>query len=67
MPKNSNLQILPSTCPHDCPSTCALDVERLDALPLGKVPRPAANSYTAGVIFHYVSPYAARRPSPAPP
>ena len=25
------IKIVPSVCPHDCTSTCALDVERLDA------------------------------------
>ncbi len=27
---------LPSACPHDCPSTCALEVERLDENTIGK-------------------------------
>jgi anaerobic selenocysteine-containing dehydrogenase len=60
MPKNSNLQILHSACPHDCPSTCALEVERLDAMRIGKVRGAAANSYTAGVICEKVSRYAER-------
>ena len=29
--------LLPSVCPHDCPSVCALEVERLDGGRLGKV------------------------------
>ena len=60
MPNNSNLQILHSACPHDCPSTCALEVERLDAMRIGKVRGAAANSYTAGVICEKVSRYAER-------
>ncbi|MEE3022183.1 MAG: hypothetical protein VX367_06000, partial [SAR324 cluster bacterium] len=26
-----------STCPHDCPSTCALEVEVLDSKTIGRV------------------------------
>ena len=37
---------LSSACPHDCPSTCALEVERLDAHTIGKV-RGAAFHDTA--------------------
>ena len=37
-----------SACPHDCPSTCALEVEPLDDFRIGKVRGAAANSYTAG-------------------
>ncbi len=50
---------LPSVCPHDCPSTCALDVEVLDATTIGAV-RGADNPYTAGVICNKVSRYAER-------
>ncbi|MGQ0676626.1 MAG: molybdopterin-dependent oxidoreductase, partial [Rhodospirillales bacterium] len=49
-----------SACPHDCPSTCALEVERLDANRIGKVRGAAANSYTAGVICAKVARYAER-------
>ena len=48
-----------SVCPHDCPSTCALDVEVLDGGSIGAV-RGANNSYTAGVICAKVSRYAER-------
>ena len=37
---------LPSACPHDCPGTCALEVERLDENTIGKV-RGAADNDTA--------------------
>jgi len=53
-------EILHSACPHDCPSTCALEVERLDAHRIGKVRGAAANSYTAGVICSKVARYAER-------
>ncbi len=49
-----------SACPHDCPSTCALEVERVDAHRIGKVRGAAANAYTAGVICAKVSRYAER-------
>ncbi len=49
----------PSVCPHDCPSTCALDVELLDRDTIGAV-RGADNPYTAGVICNKVMRYAER-------
>ena len=50
-----------SVCPHDCPSTCALEVEVLPgARRIGAVRGAAANSYTAGVICAKVSRYAER-------
>ena len=33
-----------SVCPHDCPSTCALEVEVLDGKRIGRVHGAAANS-----------------------
>lgn len=39
-----------SACPHDCPSTCALEIERLDRRSIGRVRGAKANSYTDGVI-----------------
>lgn len=58
------LDILPSACPHDCPSTCALEVERLDSHRIGKVRGAADNSYTAGVVCAKVSRYAERQHHP---
>jgi anaerobic selenocysteine-containing dehydrogenase len=49
-----------STCPHDCPSTCALEVEVLDANTIGKVYGAKQNSYAEGVICTKVSRYAER-------
>ena len=49
-----------SVCPHDCPSTCALEVEVLDGTRIGAVHGAAGNSYTAGVICNKVSRYAER-------
>ncbi len=48
-----------SVCPHDCPSTCALDVEVLDHHTIGAV-RGADNPYTGGVICNKVARYAER-------
>ena len=53
-------EILSSVCPHDCPSACALDVERLESGGLGRVRGSKRNSYTAGVICAKVARYAER-------
>jgi anaerobic selenocysteine-containing dehydrogenase len=49
-----------SACPHDCPSTCALEVELLDERTIGRVRGAEDNSYTAGVICAKVARYAER-------
>ena len=49
-----------SACPHDCPSTCALDVEVLDGHTIGRVRGATANDYTAGIICAKVARYAER-------
>lgn len=49
-----------SACPHDCPSTCALDVELLDGSRIGRVHGAKENTYTAGVICAKVARYAER-------
>jgi anaerobic selenocysteine-containing dehydrogenase len=58
------LDIVPSVCPHDCPSTCALEVERLSPTRIGKVRGAASNSYTAGVVCAKVARYAERQHHP---
>ena len=50
-------QLRPSVCPHDCPSTCALEIEVHDGQRIGAVRGAAANSYTAGVICSKVARY----------
>ena len=52
-----------SACPHDCPSTCALEVEVKDGR-IGKVRGAADNDYTAGVICAKVARYAERANNP---
>ncbi len=58
------LDILPSACPHDCPSTCALEVERLAPDRIGRVHGAKANDYTDGVICAKVARYAERQHHP---
>lgn len=53
-------QFHPTACPHDCPSTCALEVEKLDDYTIGKVRGAKDNDYTSGVICAKVSKYAER-------
>jgi len=57
---NVTPEIRYSACPHDCPSTCALEVERLDARTIGRVRGAEDNLYTAGVICAKVARYAER-------
>ncbi len=53
-------KIAASACPHDCPSTCALEVEVLDERTIGRVRGAEDNTYTAGVICAKVARYAER-------
>ncbi len=53
-----------STCPHDCPSTCALEVEVRGDGRIGRVRGAADHSYTAGVICAKVARYAERAHHP---
>ncbi|NRG18922.1 molybdopterin oxidoreductase family protein [Rhizobiales bacterium] len=49
-----------SACPHDCPSTCALDVEVMPDGRIGRIRGAKDNRYTAGVICAKVARYAER-------
>jgi len=53
-------RIAPSVCPHDCTSTCALDVEILNDHTIGRVRGSKRNTYTGGVICEKVARYAER-------
>jgi anaerobic selenocysteine-containing dehydrogenase len=53
-------EIRHSACPHDCPSTCALEIEVLDGKRIGSVRGAEANSYTSGVVCAKVARYAER-------
>jgi anaerobic selenocysteine-containing dehydrogenase len=54
------VRIAASACPHDCPSTCALEIEVLDARTIGRVRGAEDNAYTAGVVCAKVARYAER-------
>ena len=53
-------RIARSVCPHDCPSTCALDVEIVDSRTIGRVRGAKDDPYTAGIICEKVARYAER-------
>jgi len=53
-----------SACPHDCPSTCALDVEVVDGIAIRRIHGARSNDYTAGVICAKVARYAERLHNP---
>lgn len=53
------MNTLPSVCPHDCPSACALEVEVLPDNRIGRV-HGAAMPYVDGVICAKVARYAER-------
>ena len=60
MPLDASAEFSPSVCPHDCPSTCALEVERVDQYTIGRVHGSRHNTYTAGVICAKVARYSER-------
>src|SRR5580693_4920463 len=60
MNQQAKIEIRHSTCPHDCPSACALDVEVIDNVSIGRVRGSKRQTYTAGVICAKVARYAER-------
>ena len=64
MNEHAPIAIGHSTCPHDCPSCCALDVELLAGGRIGRVRGSKDNSYTAGAICAKVARYAERVHNP---
>ena len=60
MNQQAKIDIRHSTCPHDCPSACALDVEVLDGSTIGRVRGSRQQTYTAGVVCAKVARYAER-------
>jgi anaerobic selenocysteine-containing dehydrogenase len=58
------LDLAYSVCPHDCPSTCALEVERLDERTIGRIHGRKHHPYTAGVVCAKVMRYAERQHHP---
>ncbi|PJK31442.1 molybdopterin-containing oxidoreductase family protein [Minwuia thermotolerans] len=57
---NAPVTVAYSACPHDCPSTCALEVDVLAPDRIGRVRGSKDNSYTDGVICAKVARYAER-------
>ncbi len=53
-----------SACPHDCPSVCALEIERLGPSTIGRVRGARDNTYTDGVVCEKVGRYAERAHHP---
>ncbi len=60
MNQQPRIDIRHSTCPHDCPSACALDVEVIDGSAIGRVRGSRLQSYTAGIVCAKVARYAER-------
>src|SRR6202171_3266148 len=60
MNQQANIKIRHSTCPHDCPSACALDVEVIDGSTIGRVRGSKLQSCTAGGVRAKVARYAER-------
>jgi len=58
------LDIVHTVCPHDCPSACALAVERIDGVRIGRVRGAEGQSYTQGVVCAKVARYAERQHHP---
>ena len=64
MNQHAKIDIGHSTCPHDCPSACALEVEVLDGRTIGRVHGSKQQTYTAGVVCAKVARYAERKHHP---
>ena len=60
MNQHARLEIRHSTCPHDCPSACALDIEVIEGRSIGRVRGSKKQTYTAGVVCAKVARYAER-------
>jgi anaerobic selenocysteine-containing dehydrogenase len=53
-----------TVCPHDCPSACALEVERLPGDRIGRVRGARGQTYTDGVVCAKVARYHERQYHP---
>src|SRR3981081_627870 len=60
MNKQAKIEIRHSTCPHDSPSACALDIEVIGGQTIGRVRGSKQQTYTAGVVCAKVARYAER-------
>ncbi len=59
-PIHAKSRIGHTACPHDCPSTCALEVDITEEGRIGRVRGANDHSYTSGVICAKVARYAER-------
>jgi anaerobic selenocysteine-containing dehydrogenase len=59
-PIHTKHKISHTACPHDCPSTCALEIDLTADGRIGRVRGANDNSYTAGVVCAKVARYAER-------
>jgi anaerobic selenocysteine-containing dehydrogenase len=53
-----------TVCPHDCPSACALEVERIGGGRIGRVRGARGQTYTDGVVCAKVARYGERQYHP---
>ncbi len=53
-------EMIKSACPHDCPSACVLEVERLSPQRIGRIRGAKDFDYTAGIVCAKVGRYAER-------
>src|SRR5258706_1026882 len=60
MNQHAKVEIRHSTCPHDSPSACPLDIEVIDGKTMGRVRGSKQQTYTAGVVCAKVARYAER-------
>src|SRR6266700_3622691 len=60
MNQHAKIDIRHSTCPHDCPSACALDIEVVEGRSIGRVRGSKLQTYPAGVVCAKVARYAER-------
>ena len=60
VPASGAVATVRSACPHDCPSACALEVERLSPTRIGRIRGNRDLPYTAGIVCEKVSRYAER-------
>src|SRR3954467_5506997 len=58
MNQHAKIEIRHSTCPHDCPSACALDIDVVEGRSIGRVRGSKKQTYTAGVVCAKVARYA---------
>src|ERR1700754_2208318 len=59
-PTHAKSRIGHTACPHDCPSTCALEVDLTEDGRIGRVRGANDHSYTSGVICAKVARYSER-------